>query len=426
MLAAAMSVFGCERFNPLGESSRPMTRALEQQGLGRATATPEAPIIGVVARRAVIRAEPSPEARIVGYATAGAMLERETSPIANSACPGGWYAVSPRGYLCSNEQTTLDTQHPTLKARLLGPDRSGALPYPYASTARASTSYEPDPRHRDGVRERGKVAKGATFAVVGSWTTLDEYDQRQQLAMLTLGVFVPSRDIKLLKVEEAPGFDLDANSPTWPLGVPLTSKVATFQLASNRLVPASSLETLQPQSISVRSRTIEDQRYFQLANGQYVSDRDMAMVRPRLEFPDFVSASTRWLDLELGHGIVVLYEGKQPRFVTRTWSPPPKDLQRGIVRIRAKHISDLGPGTLAAEADSTVDMPWIIELDNGLRISAALTQSVVDQPTERSTLLLHPKDAATLFRFLQPEIPDGWHAIYADARSTSVSQIVIH
>lgn len=420
----ALAVAACDDFDPFGRSARPMSRGLEQQGIGRATGA--GAVLGIVARRAPIRAEPSQQAKILGYATAGAVLEREGSPRSNAACPGGWYAVSPRGYVCSNEQTTLDEQHPTLKARELGPNRLGPLPYPYASTQRASTSYEPDPRHQDGVRERGRIAKGATFAVVGSWTTLDEYDQRQQLAMLTLGVFVPSRDIKLLKLDEAPGFEVNANTPAWPIGIPLTNKIDTFQFVADRLVPASPLETLQPQALSVRSRTIEDRRYFQLSNGSYVSDRDLAMVRPRLEFPNFVSASTRWLDLEVTHGIVVLYEGTQPRYVTRTLALPATDLQRGTTRVRAKHISDLSSSTLGNESGSNhVDAPWVIELENGIAIRAALSQSPVESSTPAATLQLHPKDAAALFRFLQPDVPEGWHAIYTDARSTAASQVVI-
>ena len=198
---------------------------------------PRANVIGALARRVSIRAQPSARAPVVGLMTAGATIGRAEKPQPGEDCPGGWYPVTPHGFVCLDPQTTLDPHHPTLQARGLRADPQAHLPYPYARTRRALPLFEPDPEHREGVRERGRMNQGSTFAIVGSWDTLDEYDQRQRLAMLTLGVFVPTRDLEPLHLDSASGVTLDNTTAKLPLAFALSAKVQVYQASGAGLTP---------------------------------------------------------------------------------------------------------------------------------------------------------------------------------------------
>src|SRR5262245_55071235 len=92
-----------------------------------------------------IRLRPFWDAPVIGLFRAGQSIElRDPSPLTGqwgfAACPGGWYLVQPRGYVCLSEASTLSRDHPrALAAAEVLPDRgfgggapserTGALPF---------------------------------------------------------------------------------------------------------------------------------------------------------------------------------------------------------------------------------------------------------------------------------------------------------
>lgn len=423
--AAAIGAMACE--DPRSpKSARSMSNIRDQASLERGSAAAAGPVVGAVSRKVPIRALPSRDASVLGFATAGAVLGRSEKPVSRDDCPGGWYSVAPRGYVCANDQTTLDAQHPTLRARNLAPARTAPLPYPYAATHRASTAYEPDPVHQDGVRERSSVRKGSTFAVVGSWNTLDEYDQRQHLAMLTLGVFVPTRDIKPVRLDRAPGFAVDAATQQLPLGIPLAPSTPIYRIAESQVTAHGTLDPSHPIPLTVKSRIVDDRRYLQLTNDTFVAERDVAVVRQRNEFPDFVASTTRWIDVEIEHRIMVLYEGNRPRYVTRVASLPKATLRRGVAWVKSKQITDLVSNSKVLDSEpGHFDTPWIVELDNGVTLRAALDPAETSSPETSQVLGLHPEEASRLFQFVLPEVPIGWHVVNAPGNRKDSSPVVL-
>ena len=92
----------------------------------------EGPMLGAVIGQVNVFAAPSLESRRIGYVRLGAMVRRDEAPVGKATCPGGWYRVQPRGFVCADEGTTQDANHPVLKAaRKMRPDRQKAMPYRY-------------------------------------------------------------------------------------------------------------------------------------------------------------------------------------------------------------------------------------------------------------------------------------------------------
>jgi hypothetical protein len=358
MAALTVDAVGCDRVWPTG-SVGSMSVSRDQVPLSSAVTKPPDQVIGAIARRVAIRSRPSPKSAPLGFLTAGATLKRSSAPVATQGCPGGWYSVPPTGYVCLDEQTTIDPNHPTLQARGLSPNREADLPYPYAAARRTLALYEPDPNHRDGVRERGRLATGSTFAIVGSWETLDDYDQRQRLAMLTLGVFVPTRDIEPVKTAGGASKDESARA----------------------------------------------------AEG----------VRQPRALPEFAASQTHWIDVDLTRGIIVFYVGERQEHVIFARSLPGESIQRGTAKVRTKQITDLTSGTPGESNRYDYDSPWIIELDSGITLRASVDVRSGQSEVLPHTIELHPGDAARLFRFVHPEVPDGWHAIVADRSQQDAS-----
>ena len=62
----------------------------------------------------------------------GALVPRAAEPVDKAGCPGGWYQIKPRGFVCAGEDATTDLSSPILKAAVRRPNLRAALPYRYA------------------------------------------------------------------------------------------------------------------------------------------------------------------------------------------------------------------------------------------------------------------------------------------------------
>jgi hypothetical protein len=94
------------------------------------------------ARETWIFTEPRWGSRRIGYLRAGAIVERRSKPSGWGGCPGGWYRIEPRGYVCVGATATLDVYEPVVETSARRPIRGG-------ERERES------PTHVGGERERG-------------------------------------------------------------------------------------------------------------------------------------------------------------------------------------------------------------------------------------------------------------------------------
>ncbi|MRG90825.1 L,D-transpeptidase [Polyangium spumosum] len=89
----------------------------------------DGPKLVVLQSGTVVYDRPSTKGKPLGELRAGAQIARSSEPFTRRECPGGWYVVRPRGFVCAGEAATTD---PSLAAALPpGPDLSRPLPYRY-------------------------------------------------------------------------------------------------------------------------------------------------------------------------------------------------------------------------------------------------------------------------------------------------------
>jgi L,D-transpeptidase catalytic domain len=90
-----------------------------------------------------ISEKPSMTARHIGYFRAGDSSPTSARPAGTSDCPGGWYPVVPRGYVCVGATATLDKNDPIVRAtEEYPPDPTRKLPYIYGSVRRPGPVYD--------------------------------------------------------------------------------------------------------------------------------------------------------------------------------------------------------------------------------------------------------------------------------------------
>jgi lipoprotein-anchoring transpeptidase ErfK/SrfK len=145
-LVGALAVAGCKRPSsaagadggPADPDASPGTAAeaaAVSQGLNAIPLPPpppDKPLLGITAFVTTVYAEPRDTARKLGYLRVGAKVARAAEPAGKSNCPGGWYEIYPKGFVCVGEEATLDMESPILKAAEKRPNLKTALPYRYA------------------------------------------------------------------------------------------------------------------------------------------------------------------------------------------------------------------------------------------------------------------------------------------------------
>ncbi len=101
----------------------------------------ETPKLASKAMETWIYEQPSSASTKLGYLRAGSIVERKAGPLGKKDCPGGWYGVAPRGYVCVGKEATLDPSDPIVTASSRRPDLSAGLPYGYAVVRNAGAPF---------------------------------------------------------------------------------------------------------------------------------------------------------------------------------------------------------------------------------------------------------------------------------------------
>ncbi|MFO7179739.1 MAG: hypothetical protein DIU78_013660, partial [Pseudomonadota bacterium] len=73
---------------------------------------PDGTRIGSIAWRTWVYTDVGPKRGRYGYLRAGAVVDARGPEIVNERCPGGWYRINPRGFVCQGVGATLDLNHP--------------------------------------------------------------------------------------------------------------------------------------------------------------------------------------------------------------------------------------------------------------------------------------------------------------------------
>ena len=407
---------------------------------------PDGPRLASIGKTTSIHERPSANAKLIGSMRAGATVARAEEPVSTSQttqtsrtsqttqtsqtsqtsqCPGGWYPIYPRGFVCAGQDATTNLAHPTLSVMKTKPSLSAILPYQYFSATTATSLYEWDRDKEAAVIEIGKLRRRSRFAVVGSWTAQLPNGRTANLAMMPDGNFVNAAHIEESSVPSLRGVVLDDASKL-PVAFAVKQGIRLWALDGNTAVRGAAMEPHTIVSLTGKYRTVGDIQFWATQDGSHVRHQDVTMVRRRESYPSFVVPGQKWIDVSVIAGTVVLYEGKKPVYVTlcsvgsdRLGNPDTSPATRlGTFEIVGKHItmtqssqrSQPGSKPFADDHDA-YDVPWVHVLSSGQMIHGAMWHGRFGVEHGPGNVQLSPYDAAHLFAWSSPSIPDGWHSV---------------
>jgi hypothetical protein len=98
--------------------------------------------VAALAWEVKIHKEPNLQSPMIGYLRAGAVVHASSEPVSKDGCPGGWFEIAPKGFLCvETNVATTNVTAPMAVALSRRPDLSGRLPYMYGLVRQHAAVY---------------------------------------------------------------------------------------------------------------------------------------------------------------------------------------------------------------------------------------------------------------------------------------------
>jgi hypothetical protein len=374
------------------------------------------PRLGALANLTPVLDRPSRRGIPLGYLHGGQTVARADEPFSLAGCAGGWYAVRPRGLVCVASSATLDLDHPTLVALSVAPDLTAPLPYPYARAVRDTTVLEADPERERAVRTVSTLRARSGLAVVGSWSAADPTGKVLDLAMTTDGRFVPSADLEAVVPSRFAGADLRASTNRTVAFIAAKGS-RTWALDGATPHAGSPLPRHGRLLLTGRGRRVAGIDFREVAENGWVRARDVTVVPHERDLPRWATGTRKWIDVDVSAGTLVAYEGAHPVLATlvsvrREPLGAAPAARRGDFEIVAKHVTAVARDPASfAEGIALNDVPWAIELSSGQFLAGAYWHDRFGTARGLGHVELTPVDAARLFHWVDPALPDGWHAV---------------
>jgi hypothetical protein len=422
--------------------------------------------------RTVVYAEPDRRSTRLGYLRAGAVVDRAAAPAGYERCPDGWFAIHPRGYVCAGKTATLDVDNEVVAATPRGPRRGEPYPYGYVisrkppphlyvhlpteleqrhvegrSRSQAPPSWEPrneallgdpDPippffeARRDlpkplGAFEkirfpshRGRARFDSAFGLISTfeWTGR-RFGLTTELDLIPIDrttAVIPSamRGVEI-KTEGTPAF-------VWHQGVRTLRKDPSGELRPDGWAAYRSGWVLTGSSAAGGV-------YVETDAGLWIPAESLRIARLGRDLWGFADRGRKWIDVSIEQQLLVAYEGKRPVFATlvstgRGELADPETTSatvQGTFFIQAKHVTATMDGDDTNErAFDLRDVPYVQYFHKSYALHGAYWHDSFGKVHSSGCVNLSPADAAWLFEWTEPAVPEGWHGAFNQKAGTLV------
>ncbi len=145
--------------------------------------------------------------------------------------------------------------------------------------------------------------------------------------------------------------------------------------------------------------------------------------------PDKLGEHDKWVDVNLRRQTLVAFEGATPVFTTVVSSGRNEhETVPGVFRIREKHLAATmdGDAELASDGPYSIeDVPYIEYFNGGYALHGAFWHGEFGHVKSHGCVNLAPWDAKALFGWTDPQLPEGWHAVFATKEKPG-TRVVVH
>jgi lipoprotein-anchoring transpeptidase ErfK/SrfK len=150
--------------------------------------------------------------------------------------------------------------------------------------------------------------------------------------------------------------------------------------------------------------------------------------------PKDLAPGEKWIDVNLKTQTLVAFEGERPVYATIVSTGKiDQDVEEkdhrtkpGTFRIREKHIAATMDGDVASDGPYSIeDVPWIMYFNGSIALHGAFWHQNFGHVQSHGCVNLSPLDAKALFGWTDPQLPAGWHGVWA-GEDRPGTRVVVH
>ncbi len=202
----------------------------------------------------------------------------------------------------------------------------------------------------------------------------------------------------------------------WQLPVAFVFRRGVRQLrrnqAGDRLRNAGRIATHTP--LAVVSEFTQGQRdYIEGHDGKIVRRGAVRLARP-VERPEDVPEGAQFIHVDLSEQTLVAYDGDRAAFATAvSTGRAGHDTPTGVFRVMSKHVSTTMDDLESDAPYQIEDVPWTMYFEGNFALHGAFWHTQFGRPRSHGCVNLAPADARWLFGWTEPNLPPGWHGMFA-------------
>lgn len=418
-----------------------------------------------LSKEAWVYAAPNATSAKIGYLRAGQRVKRATEPTTHAGCDGGWFEVEPRGYVCFDASWTSDPDAPIAEL-FEKPAARDDLPYLYVRAryptprfyARLPSRAQQgalEPKLDAWLRKYEKISRGAEFTplpaadplprALRKGEALPGWDGGDRGADLDLGRAKRHAGFAILASYEHEGrrFGLTSDLSLTPLDrsvVVEPSNLHGARLGGEIDLPIAivkakkakrygdydgggSLSRWSVVPLSGKRAERGGRKLLETTDGDFVRADQVGEITRYKVAPVWAERGDKWIDVSLLKQTLVAYEGKKPVFATLVSTGADgiaghegtHATIQGTFLIHTKHLTiTMNSDEQGSEFDLR-DVPFVQYFSGGYALHAAYWHDDFGTPRSHGCVNLSPHDAAWLFGWTTPDVPEGWNGALSDA-----------
>lgn len=254
----------------------------------------------------------------------------------------------------------------------------------------------------------------------------------------TKGLIAPTDRFWQTTASEFRGAEVDGDKVKLPLGWVYGGRKSTgtykIDPDTKRIDNAGTLERFARIQLTGRALEVRGTHYEEIADGTWVKRAHIRVTAPG-PLPAGLAEGERWIDVNLKTQTLIAFVGDKPVYATLISSGRESKIKAkdhrtpiGEWRIREKHITSTmdGDGTAAGDLPYSIeDVPFSMFYHRAYAIHGAFWHSNYGNQMSHGCVNLSPLDSKYLFFFAGPQIPAGFHGVFA-SESNPGTRVVVH
>ncbi len=256
-------------------------------------------------------------------------------------------------------------------------------------------------------------------------------EQRRYLLTPDL-LLMPADRVRMVRGTSFHGVELSKGEGALNLPIVFVTKPGAkrYSLEGKHLAAGAELPWRGAFEVEKKQKLVNGEHFHVLKDGTMVNAKESARLEPIKKLPKWGKEGERWIEINLAKQTLLAVEGDTPVYATMVSTGAggmsddaeknPFVTPKGIFRIHTKHVASTMDSRQPEAEFELRDVPYIQYFKDGYALHAAYWHDQFGTPRSHGCINLAPKDAAKLFGFTKPEVPEGWHGAMLPLRGSVV------